>query len=329
MKFILKLSILCVAVFTNLTGYALDYTGKYIESETPGMEARLFAPNLISTQYVERDAAFSPDGNSFFYSFYTRIRSSILYVELVNGSWTKPEIAPFSGLYNDIEPFFTADGKRLYFASNRPLEGVGDPKDYDIWYVDKTPTGWGLPVNIGAPVNTDKDEFYPTLTKDGTLYLTASYDSTLGGEDLFFSRLIDGKYSQPQNLGANVNTAEGEYNAFVSPDGDYIIFTSEGWGEGIGSGDLWISFRDHKNEWQKPVNMGEAVNSPSFEYCPSLTPDGKFLFFTSMRSNQDHLTPGKKITYQTIIETLSQPGNGNGDIYWIDSKIIDSLRPKK
>jgi hypothetical protein len=137
--------------------------------------------------------------------------------------------------------------------------------------------------------------------------------------------LIDGKYTEPENLGETINTKQEEFNAFVAQDESYIIYTTVGRGPGIGGGDLWINFRKEDGTWSKAVNMGENVNSPSLDYCPFVSVDGKFLFFTSQRGK---LADYSKIplTYDEIKKISKQYGNGDGDIYWISTKIIEELR---
>ena len=290
-------------------------------------QPELFAPGIISNQYSQRDAGFTPDMKEFYYSMSSPGFSVILVSKNINGKWSTPETVSFSGNYSDLEPFVTSDGKRLYFASNRPLKGTGEPKDFDIWYVDRTGNGWGTPVNLGDVINSEKDEFYPSLTGDGTIYFTAQRPDSHGDEDIYRSKLVDGKYSTPEDLDDSVNTKGGEFNSFIARDESYLMFTSMGWETGKGHGDIWICFRKNDGTWTKAMNMGESVNSPSFEFCPSVTPDGKFLFFTSNRKVADPYS-NKKISYQDLLDQLNKPANGWLDIYKVDAGVIDLLKKK-
>ena len=138
-------------------------SGPYLGQSLPDSVPRLFAPGVVSTGMFTRDVALSPDGNEIYFCVaignYTY--STILYSKLVNGTWTSPEIVPFSGGPGvmDFEPAFSSDGSRMYFLSTRP-DGDEEPGDQDIWYVDRTESGWGNPVNLGEPVNTDGGEFF-------------------------------------------------------------------------------------------------------------------------------------------------------------------------
>jgi Tol biopolymer transport system component len=303
---------------TNLKG---DYLGQLLPKDS----AEIFAENFISNEFNERDMTISPNGNELFYSLKGSSNFAIICVKRINGIWQSPEVASFSGKYSDIEPCFSNDGKRLYFVSNRPLIENGEEKDFDIWFAEKSNDNWGIPQNLGEPVNTEANEFYPSFTNDGTIYFCAARKDSYGSEDLFYSEFKDGKYQDPKNLGDSINTTKDEFNAFVEPNGKFIMFTSTGWGKGFGGGDLWISFRKEDRSWATPINMGEKVNSPFFEYCPSLTPDGKYLFFTSNRTTTENNVK-EKLTYNKILKDLHSTLNGSQNIYWISTDFINNLK---
>jgi hypothetical protein len=302
--------------------------GDYLGQRQPTTQAQLFAPGIVCTDLNERDTAISPDGKEFYFSILLKRRGFIISMKQEKGKWSKPEVASFSGKYSDLEPAFSPDGKKLFFVSNRPLSGQGEPKqDYDIWFVEREGTGWGEPQNPGPPLNSPANEFYPSITKSGAVYFCSGLKASIGGEDIFRSKLIDGKYTEPENLGESVNTKEDEFNAFAAPDESYIIYTTTGRGPGIGGGDLWINFQKEGGTWSQAVNMGENVNSTSLEYCPFVTADGKFLFFTSQRGKLANYTK-IPLTYDEIKRISQESGNGDGDIYWISTKIIEELRNK-
>jgi Tol biopolymer transport system component len=313
-----------ISCTTNQETENKKLVGNYLGQTTHSDSAIVFAEEIISTEFNERDATFSPDGNEFFYSLKGPSFYSLVHLIRKNGVWQKPVVASFSGSYTDIEPCFSPDGTKLFFVSTRPISGKGEPKDYDIWYVEKNNGIWANPTNIGLPVNTGANEFYPSFTKEGTLYFCAKYENGIGGEDLYSSEFKNGQYLTPVNLGDSVNSAQDEFNSFVSANGDFIMFTSMGWGTGFGGGDLWISFRKENNSWTKPKNMGEKVNSPFFEYCPSLTPNGKFLFFTSNRSSSKNFST-TPLTYNKMINGLNSIINGSQNIYWISTDFINGL----
>ena len=95
----------------------------------------------------------------------------------------------------------------------------------------------------------------------------------------------------------------------------------------MGGGDLYIGFREADGSWSEAANLGPAVNSTAIDYCPNLTPDGRYLFFTSRRS-VIAASPENPLTYDALVRQLSAPGNGNDDLYWISAEVIERLRPK-
>lgn len=202
----------------------------------------------------------------------------------VEGRWTSPEVVPFSGRFSDADPFVSPDGRRLYFVSRRPADPAGTAeKDWDIWFVERDGSRWGEPRNLGAPVNTPRPEMYVSVTRDGTVYYHSNREDSAGEMDIYRSRLVDGRHQEPENLGPMVNSAFNEWDPFVAPDESYVIFTSSGRPDDLGRGDMYISFRTKDGAWSPAKNMGRPVNSAAFDYCPTLSPDGKYLFFSSYR----------------------------------------------
>ncbi len=291
----------------------------------PTDSTELYAPGIISTNLNERDIAFTPDGQELYYTLWTGSFGVILFVKQEENQLTRPQVASFSGRYSDLEPVISTDGTTLFFVSNRPLEENGKPKDYDIWFVEKTATGWGEPQNPGSPINTDKNEFYPSVTSNSTLYYTAGYEGSLGGEDIYRSKLVNGKYTEPGNLGNSINSKADEFNALIAPDEGYLIFSSFGRDDGIGGGDLYVSFKNEDGSWTKAKNMGSAINSTALDYCPAISPDGKYFYFTSRRTTIERFSESQR-TYNGLRDLLNKPQNGMTDIYWIDSQIIKNLK---
>ena len=182
-------------------------SGPYLGEVLPDTTPRMFAPGVVSTGMFTRDMAISPDGKEIYFcvaiSNYTY--ATILFCREVNGKWTSPEIVPFSGGPGvfDFEPAFSPDGSRLYFLSTRP-DGDEEPGDQDIWYVDRTPQGWGDPINPGPPINTDGGEFFPSLTSDGTIYFTRNEAGSRLNQ-IFRSRFVNGRFQEPELLPEQVN----------------------------------------------------------------------------------------------------------------------------
>ncbi len=296
-------------------------SGEYLGQTPPGQQAELFAPGIISSGMADRDIAISPDLKEIYYSVLEKPHYSIVFMRKEGDAWTRQEIAPFSGQYDDCEPQFSPDGKRLYFCSNRPLDGVGEPKDYDIWFVERSGNTWSEPQNPGSPINSEKNEFYPSMTNEGTIYFTSHTMS------LYRSRWKNGSYSTPEKLSDKVNSGRGEYNSFISPDESYLIFTSHGWDKGVGRGDLFICYRKNDDSWSKAVNLGTGVNSVVADMCPTVSPEGKYLFFSSMRTIEK-FDPNPVKSFDELQTNSQKPQNGRMDIYWVDASIIEQSRPE-
>lgn len=288
---------------------------------------RLFAEGIISTQYNVRDFALSPDGDELFYTAQDRRTgfSIVLTSRKENNQWTQPEVASFSGNYPDLEPAFSPDGKRLYFASNRPKKDGDEAADADIWFVDKENGLWGEPINPGYPINTDKNEFYPSVTRDGSIYFTAIRENGVGREDIFVSRMVDGQFQEAVALDTTINSKLDEFNAFVSPDEDYIIFTSWGRKDDTGRGDMYISFKDSEGNWMPAKNLGAKINTKHTEYCPFVSFDQKYFFFTSDRYDGERFN--KKALNKDTFEQLSDiPLNGSTNIFLMDFSEVLEMR---
>jgi hypothetical protein len=289
--------------------------------------AELFGKGIISTGMSERDFALSPDGNEIYYT--VQLPSSLFHAIVTlkkdqSGNWSKPEVASFSGHYSDLEPAFSADGQRLYFSSNRPINGE-KPKDFDLWWVERNKGTWSEPKLI-TELSTTGNEFYPTLTANGNIYFTAEYKNGVGKEDIFCAKWENGHFLAPVPLDTNINSKTYEFNAFVSPDEEFIIFSSYGRPDDKGRGDLYISMKNSEGKWQPAKNLS-LLNSEKLDYCPFVSFDKKILFFTS----EKHLLPstynGKGISYAALQKISSEPMNGGGNIYWISwETVLQSLK---
>lgn len=250
-------------------------------------EPELVGVGTITTSENELNSAFTPDGRTM---YFTRAAGAngrfgvIVVSNLSRKGWSTPEVAKFSGRHSDYDPFVSPDGSRLFFISKRPLTGEQPKSDFDIWFVERTSRGWSAPHNLGAPVNSENDELYPAIAADGTLYFSScGRADSLGRCDLYRSRLRDGQYREIENLGNAINTPASETDAYIAPDQSYLVFAAYGRPDAIGDGDLYISvFRD--GTWSTPRSLGSRINTIAREYCPIVSPDGKYFYFTSQHN---------------------------------------------
>ena len=248
-------------------------------------------------------------------------RAVIAVIKKKKKRWSEPEMTSFSGNYRNLEPFLTQDGLRMYFASNRPIDDeTTKAKDYDIWYVERKDikSDWSKPINVGAPVNSDKDEFYPCITANGNLYFTSDAIKTLGKDDILVCKWDGKQYTEPENLGMNINSTGYEFNAFVSPNEEFIIYTCYGRPDGLGSGDLCISYKNNKGNWDTAKNLGTEINSKQMDYCPFYDTTTQTLYFTSKRM----IVIEKTFTNLKEFETeISSYENGFSRIYKYQIKL--------
>jgi Tol biopolymer transport system component len=296
-----------------------------LDFKNPPVKATLLAEGFISTLINERDFSLSPNGTEIYFTISTPQSTfqTIVFSTFGKNGWSKPEIVSFAGKFSDLEPAFSDDGKKMYFASNRPLTG-NKPKDFDIWVVERQGKLWGEPKNLGEPINTELDEFYPSITKTGNLYFTAQYQQGVGKEDIFMAAWKSNHFERPMALDTAVNSKNYEFNAFVDPDEQFILFTSYGRKDDSGRGDLYMSVKDASGKWLPSKNLA-FINSTRLDYCPHVSPDKKVLFFTSERNDLPISFVGKT-SYDQIKKINENTLNGTGNIYWIRfNKIMEAF----
>jgi len=322
---LLALTLACIKNNSEQEHSFPDLSGPYLGQSPPGDSPELFAPGIISTPMYTRDITMTPDGKEIYFCISAFRYNLIFYTKQVNGKWTEPEPAPFitDPKYMFYEPHITTDGQKLMFLSNMPREEGGE-EIQDIWAVDRIENGWSKPYNLGAPVNSDGSEFYPSTTRDGTLYFTrAEKGSRIN--NIYRSRLVNGKYQEAEKLGSEVNCGRNRYNAFIDPDERFIIVPATGMEDGIGGTDYYIVFRDENDKWSKPINLGEKVNSVrGAEWSSYISPDGKYFFFMSSKT----ASINEKPSYRKFKKMFNKPQNGNSDIYWVKSDFLLDLKKK-
>lgn len=145
------------------------------------------------------------------------------------------------------------------------------------------------------------------------------------GHPLPVSKKVNGRYGKPENLGSTINTEFYENDPFVAPDESYLVFQSNRPG-GYGKGDLYVSFRADDGSWTSAKNLGGQINSAEGDGCPVVTPDGKYLFFSSLRRIHRTNFSETPLAYDEKVNILNSPGYGSEDIYWVDTKGFENLK---
>ncbi len=296
----------------NLSQYAQaqQRLEKYITYPTISPENRFYARKLIddctfSIATVQHPVPFKPvnlgaeinSANDEYLPVSTADESTLIFTRKIgnnedfyrstkqNGKWLNAAYLSKiinTAEYNEGAQSISQDGKYLFFTGcNRP-DGLGR---CDIYVTQKKGADWSKPYNLNTPVNSSGWESQPSISADGrTLYFVSNRKGGYGGYDIWKCRVTDKGWSQPENLGPNVNTPYDEQSPYIHPDDSTLYFCSNGW-PGLGNKDLFVSRLDKTGKWQKPENMGYPINSSGDENGLSISANGKYAFFASNTLN--------------------------------------------
>lgn len=249
-----------------------------------------FASEVLTTGR-ECNVSLTPDGEEFYFSRADSAggRPHVLSSKLEAGRWQDAVPTNFSDdRFSDFDPFVSPDGSRLYFASSRPETGTEEKTDHDLWFAERTADGWSKPRRLGGSINTEAKEGYPTVTIDGALLYFSERPGGSGLADVYRARLGDdggASATTIENL-RMLNTARAEVSPYVAPDGSYVIFyrmAADG-----GDSDLYVSY-DADGTWTPPRRLRDVVNTSDYEMCPTVSPDGQYLFFARFHDRRSQV----------------------------------------
>jgi Tol biopolymer transport system component len=193
--------------------------------------------------------------------------------------WSKPESTAVNTIWEEQGACPFPDGKMLMFCRMDPVQ-----KTYDFAVTVRDEQGWLEAIGFGRPLATGGEERHPSVTRDGRhLFFTANWRGE-GSYDIWQSYRDDrGNWEEPVNLGPRVNSPGSDYSPGISPDGKRLFFASRQASET--TFDIFVTERKEGGTWGERVRLPSPVNTRFDEYCPSVAPDGKTLYFTSDRSN--------------------------------------------
>jgi Tol biopolymer transport system component len=272
---------------------------RYFNQTPPGTTPAVFAPGRISLpDQFEFGATYSRNGDEFYYGVEINGKAETRVMRFEHDQWTPAEKLLVHDVYSYNDPFLSPDERRLYFISDRPLSGEGPKKDYDIWYIQRVNGKWSEPINAGNNINSFGNEYYISFTKTGKMYFSSNGRSSNVKQnyDIYSSEFQEGKFQPALRADAGVNTEHYEADVYVAPDESFLVFAANR-PEGLGSGDLYVSFRMANGSWGPSKSLGDKINTKTDDFCPFVSPDGKYLFYAS-----------------------------RGDIYWVSSNVIKQLR---
>ncbi len=262
---------------------------KYFGQNPPGMVAEIFAPGIVSVNgRYEYGVSFSPDLEEIYFSVERKGESSSVYFsKLIDKKWTNPKKANFTkGKKNaEMEAFVNPSGKKIYFTAY-------DSMDVKIWCVTRSENSWSNAIKLDSPINNDI-VFYSNEAKNGDLFY-----SNVSKRKIYYAPNVNGKFPEILEVGI-----EYGMHGFIAPFQDFILIDAPKENDKTKDKDIHVCFKKKDGAWTKPINLGSAVNSNFDETCPSLTPDGKYLFFS--RYNEEG--------------ELS-------NIYWVSAEVIRRLR---
>lgn len=277
-------------------------TGPYFGQKPPGTTAEVFAPGIVSTDGLEHSKiSFAKDGSAFYWAAQPSLSTNIFqqriwFVEKNAGAWSKPiELnIPQVAL---ATPTLSLDGKELFYtgSENSSIQDLHQ-RVKEFYVLDLASKKIE---NISRQFPALKDCWSFSIAENNDIYFDRSGENVW---EIFVLKKQNGKYMPPEKLPAEINDGSQNIHPFISPDGNYLLFSSSRPG-GCGSADLYVSFKDKNGRWTIVKNLGNAINSDWRERFPSVANGGKYLFFT--RRNDE-----------------------TNDFYWVDAKVIEELRPK-
>jgi len=259
-----------------------------------GLAPQVFSPGVISGPEHDAAPAFTPDGQTLWFSRSNGTHSTILESHLEDGRWSTPRTAPFSGHWSDLEPSMSPDGRFLVFVSNRPADGKGPPLDGhymgkffpgrggNLWRIDRTAGGWSAPIRLPDIINSDTSTFAPSIAADGSLWFMHPVDDGRRFR-LYRSQQREGRFESPQPLPFS-DGSHTDVDPAVAPDESFVIFGSSR--PPARDMDLFISFRVGST-WSAPQHLGGTINSSGSDAEARLSPDVRTLYYSSQRRSSE------------------------------------------
>lgn len=264
----------------------------YFGQKTPGMTPEIFAPDVVSvTGRYEYALSFSPTMDELYFSGNKEDENQTVYFsKLKDQKWTQPKKANFTKgkKKNEFEAFVSPNNKRIYFSTYDSIF-----HDENIWYVDRLKDSWSEAKKLNSPMNNDI-VFYANAANNGDIFYTS-----ISKLKMYYAPNKNGTFPE-------VHEVEIEHGAhgFITPDQDFLLVDAKKDNDKTKDRDIHVCFKKKNGEWTKPINLGSTVNSDFTETCPSITPDGKYLFFS--RYNEE---------------------NRVSNIYWVSAAVIANVKP--
>ncbi|WP_346881851.1 hypothetical protein [uncultured Algibacter sp.] len=287
----LKTILLCTLGFLSCKKEIQNTKAEFLTEKPPSDIPIVFKHDIIPENKIIHKGTFSPNLQEYYYTISDKNfeKFEVFSINKINGIWSKPKKAFFNSEYNEHGMSFSPNGNTLYFSSTRPVNINGVAPTWHIWKSNKINGKWDKPVFIDIPNLRNKLVSHPTITNSGTLYFHSS-NLDYSEMDIFQSKQTNGKFANAEKTSIVINSKTGKCTPYVSPKGDYLIFAS------INKQlDLMISFSDGIGGWIGTKKLNDKINNLG-QGNPYVTPDNKFLFFTT----GEHLEKNWKVKWVNI-----------------------------
>lgn len=278
---------------------------KYLGQEEPGLTPKIFAQGIVSNHRgVYGNIVFTPDFKEACWTpndgSKIHWNGGIFTSKYINGTWTAPkEILFLDESYSHRSPFYSYDGKRLYFQGYLK-ENQGFDQIEKFYYVSKTEEGWSEPALLDPIFEKFSIHWQFSLDINDNLYFGGKIRGKENSAGIYFSQKEKGKYKEPELIFESQKLKDFVIGPAVSPNGKYILFIRVH-PRGYPSPrifSMYVSFKNIDGSWSEPTDLGDILKMDANQ--PRISPDGKYIFFIS-----------------------------NGQSFWVSEKIIEELNPKK
>lgn len=275
---------------------------KYLNRPLPGVEPVRFPPDsLLATDswWWHGSPVFSPDMSEMYWSIYRQMETGNVHLGIWCmkydfGSWGEPYHPSFADtIYSNYHPVLSDSGNSLYFISSRPEKG--------IYLSQRTISGWADPevLDIPLPENTSFGSQF-SIANNGNLYFELWGDNFTIPPDIYKSEFINGSYLMPV-IQPELNTVMNDFAPYIDPFEQYVLFISNRTG-GFGYHDIYLSVKNTEGNWERPVNLGEDINTDFEDFGAWITPDNKYFFFDTQKAEDIGYNP-----------------------YWMDASVIFNM----
>lgn len=295
---------------SRTAGFVQTGTERVFGQTPPGLEPVKFAPEILTSEkHPHGQLAFTPDGTGVYWSAMLKDgpEQTIFYSAFDGTTFSRPVVAPFAAVSGNGGPAFSSDGRRLFFNAELPPAGGSSTASFAICYVERIGSGWGRPTPIESTIDTRMTKGQVSVARSGNIYFSGRVlsERTPG---VYVCRYSNGTYLAPERLAGPVATMPLLIDPWVDPDEKFLLVSCSPAEGPPMRPDIGISYRQADGTWSQPVRLGGSVNTPAFERFPSLSRDGKYLFF---------------------IRSASEQFVGDqAHFYWVDASVLSELMSK-